>query len=337
MTPRPNTITALVARATLGTAILTSLLAHGALAAASVPDVGDVKVQLNFVPNVEHFGVSYADEDGLAAAAGVDVEVLAGGQGIDPVQVVAAGQADVGVTAAESFLLARAQGMPLVAFAAQFQNSPVALTCREDSGITEVAGIAGHTIGVKAVAESMFAVFLGVNGIDPESIDTEPIGASDVATIIAGRIDCQFTTFAVNEPNTMRNAGVEPVVFLLSENGLPAQSNVYFTSEEKLADNRDALVAWLGVTADAWQTFLDDPVAAAEWQVESGLVDGLDITQQTQQAEGMVSLMEGGPGLLALDPDVWAGTQQNMLDSGQLTEEIDLTTVLDPTLLADAS
>lgn len=298
--------------------------------------MGTIRAQLNFVPNVEHFGVTYAAEEGLAAAEGIEVDVLPGGQGVDPVQVVGAGRAEIGVTSAEGVMLARAQGVPLVALAAQFQQSPVALTCREDSGITEVSEIAGHTIGVKAVAEALFEVFLDVNGIDRGSFTTKPIGASDVATIIAGAIDCQFTTFAVNEPNTMRNEGVEPVVFLLSENGLPAQSNVYFTSEDALAEHRDTLVAWLRATSAGWEEFMADPEAAASWTVDSGLVDGLDITQQTQQATGMVELMGGGPGLLALDVDTWEQMQENMLGSNELDQPVDLDALLDPTLLAEA-
>ena len=324
--------------AAISTATAASLFvaAFAATSASAAADLGTIGVQLNFVPNVEHYGIAYAAEEGLAAAEGVEVDMKPGGQGIDPVQVVGAGQAHIGVTSAEAFLLARAQGIPLIAVAAQFQESPVALTCREDSGITSVGEIVGHTIGVKATAEPLFQVFLDVNGIDAADIDTEPIGASDVATIIAGAIDCQFTTFAVNEPNTMRNEGVEPVIFLLSENGLPAQSNVYFTSEDALADSRELIQAWLRATSAAWATFLEDPEAAAQWQVDSGLVDGLDLTQQTQQATGMVALIEGGPGLLALDPEKWAETQANMLESTQLSEEIDLAAVLDTTVLAEA-
>lgn len=299
-------------------------------------DLGTIGVQLNFIPNVEHYGITYAAEEGLGAAEGIEVDVKPGGQGIDPVQVVGAGQAEIGITSAEAFLLARSQGIPLVAVAAQFQQSPVALTCRKDSGITDVTEISGHTIGVKAVAEPLFEVFLEINGIDPASIDTEPVGASDVASIIAGAIDCQFTTFAVNEPNTMRNEGVEPIVFLLSENGLAAQSNIYFTSEEALKGNRDLIVAWLRATLEAWSGFMDDPEGAAEWVVDSGLVDGLELTQQTQQATGMFDLMQGGSGLLALDPTVWEGTQTNMLNSSQLDSPVDLAVGLDTTVLDEA-
>ena len=61
-------------------------------------------MQLNFIRNVEHAGILFAEKEGFYKAENLEVEVIAGGTGIDPLQVVAAGGADIGVTAASSII-----------------------------------------------------------------------------------------------------------------------------------------------------------------------------------------------------------------------------------------
>jgi NMT1/THI5 like len=61
-----------------------------------------------------------------------------------------------------------------------------------------------------------------------------------VTEIIAGVVDCQLG-FAVNEPNSMRKANVEPMIFLLADYGFPSQGNIYITNATTLAQNKDAL------------------------------------------------------------------------------------------------
>src|SRR6476646_769557 len=79
---------------------------------------GKLTVQLNFIRNVEHAGLLFAEKEGFYKAENLEVEVIAGATGIDPLQVVAAGGADIGVTAASSIINARSQSVPVKAFAA---------------------------------------------------------------------------------------------------------------------------------------------------------------------------------------------------------------------------
>ena len=53
------------------------------------------------------------------------------------------------------------------------------------------------------------------NGVKIEDFEVTPIGNSDVSTIIAGGVECMFTTFAINEPRLIGQAGVEGGIQLL--------------------------------------------------------------------------------------------------------------------------
>jgi NitT/TauT family transport system substrate-binding protein len=241
-------------------------------AATAVPKASLI-VQLNFLPNAEHYGISYADRAGLYSAQNLDVKVNAGGQGIDGLRMVAAGAANIAVSDPASVLTATNQGIPVLAFAAEFHKTPQAMICRKDRGVNALSDVNGKNFGVKAAAgEQTTRLFLAKNGIDVGGIKTTPIGASSVTEIIAGTVDCQLG-FAVNEPNSIRKAGVEPVVFLRADYGYPSQGNIYITNAQTLAQNKDALARWVKATAAGWDNFLKDPPAAAKWIIDNKLVE----------------------------------------------------------------
>jgi NitT/TauT family transport system substrate-binding protein len=291
-----------------------------------------LKVQLNFILNAEHYGVAYADKTGIYKEHALDVEVVPGGQGIDGLQLVAGGGADIAVSSPANVMTAVAQGIPVVAFAAQFHKTPQAMICRKDKGISTISDLGGRTYGVKsAVGEETTRQFLQKNNIDLSRVKTSPIGGSSVTEIIAGIVDCQ-AGFAVNEPNSMRKAGVEPVVFLFNDYGWPSQGNVYITRPEVLEKKKEALARWVTATALGWQQFLEDPAAAAKWIVDSKLVDGLDLEQQSAQAREMAPLIADEftlkHGLLYLDIESWEAVALQVVDEGRVTKPVDLKAVM---------
>jgi len=66
----------------------------------------------------------------------------------------------------------------------------------------------------------------------------------------------------------------------LADYGFGGQGEVYITRQSFLKDHADVLVRFLQATGKAWATYLDDPQAAAQWIVDSKIVDGLDVDQQ---------------------------------------------------------
>ncbi len=314
--------------------------ASGSTAAATSAKPDKLKVQLNFLPNAEHYGLSYADKSGIYKQYNLDVDVIPGGQGVDGLQLVAGGGADIAVSSPANVMTAVSQGIPVIAFAAEFHKTPQAMICRKDKGISQVSDLQGKSFGVKnASGEDITRAFLQKNGIDTTKIKTSPIGASSVTEIIAGIVDCQVG-FAVNEPNSMRKAGVEPVIFLFNDYGYPSQGNVYITTPEVLAKKKDALARWVQATALGWQNFLKDPVAAAQWIIDNKLVDGLDLDQQKAQATAQAPLIADDftaqHGLLYLDQESWQAVAEQVLNEGRVKSPVDLTKVMTTSVLDQA-
>lgn len=330
-----------------GTGWLTSIVASAAMlgiasGAASAATPAKLSVVLGYIPNVEMYGLEYALHEGLYKAEGLDVTLIPAGQGVDQVQMVAAGIAQIGIADPESLLAAAGRGANFKVFAGQFQTQPIAMTCRKDSGVTKPADLKGKMIGVKVNAEPFFKLFLSKNGLQLSDLNTTTIGPNDISVLIAGRIACEITTFAFNEPRLIEAAGVPVTVLPLGEYGLNAQADSYFVKSAYFdkPENQAILVKFLRATGKGWVSFYKDPKAAAKYVIDHNFVDGLDIDQQTfqagQQINYMKSKLTAEKGILWLDPSIWTQTAQNVHDSGVSTSVIPTDGMLTTSILEQA-
>jgi len=324
----------------LATALVTGALAFPAIA-ADAP--AKLTVVLNFIPNVEMFGPEYALHEGFFKVAGLDVTLVTAGPGINPIQMVAAGSAQIGQDAAETILIAVDKGVEVKIIGAQFQKSPIAMTCRKDSGIATPAQVVGKKVGVKVAAKNLFDLFMKKVGVDIAQVQTTPIGNADIAFVIAGRTDCQFTTFVVNEPRSIEKAGVPVNVFPIADYGLNSQANSYFVRGDFYADpaNRKILSRYLAALGKAWAVFMQDPQKAARYMVDKAFVEGLDLDQQLYQADQQALFMKGPltaeKGILWIDPAVFAQTAKNAFDAGSTSKLVDTSTVVTTEILAETT
>lgn len=225
----------------------TALLSVALVAPAIAQDKVPLTVVLSYIPNVENFGAIYAENQGFFDEAGLDVTLVPGGQGVVGLQMLDSGLSQITITGADSVVAAVDKGVALKVFAAQFQFSPVAMTCREDSGIADPSMLKGKRLGIKQAAQLYAETFLSKVGLTMADIEPTTIGGSDVSTIIAGKVDCMITTFAFNEPRLIANAGVPVVVLRMGDYGLNSQPGA-FTVTQKFWDtpgNKEILAKYL--------------------------------------------------------------------------------------------
>lgn len=116
----------------------------GAVLAAEKPV--RITVQLDWVPEPEHGGFYQAQAKGFFREEGLEVVLLPGGPGAQVVPSVATGKADVGQADDISTLLQQAEGLPLLQFAAVFQDDPSGILVHADSPVRRFEDLQGKTI-----------------------------------------------------------------------------------------------------------------------------------------------------------------------------------------------
>jgi NitT/TauT family transport system substrate-binding protein len=120
-------------------------LLPASLALADAPPF-KLRVQLDWIPEPEHGGLYEAQALGYFQEEGLDVTLIPGGPNALVMPKVATGQVEIGQADSTNTLLQQAEGLPVVQFAAVFQDDPSGLLVNADSSVRSFPDLEGRTI-----------------------------------------------------------------------------------------------------------------------------------------------------------------------------------------------
>ena len=169
---------------------------------------------LDYLPNPNHVPLYAALESGAFASRGLDVRLVVPGSASDPAKLAAARSADLALTPQINYLIARAEGLPLVAIGVYVDSSLGGLLALSESGIATLADLAGRPIGysLAPLEPALWKAMLGCAGVDPVDIDLVNVGYGTVASLLAGSVDA-IGAFRNVEPIQVELLGRAPVFF----------------------------------------------------------------------------------------------------------------------------
>ncbi|TML46468.1 MAG: ABC transporter substrate-binding protein [Actinobacteria bacterium] len=132
------------------------------------PKLTKLTFQLKWVTQAQFAGYYAAEAKGYYKKAGLDVKIRVGGPDIIPEQVVAGGQAQLGLDWLPSLMSARDQGTKLVNIAQVFSRSGMTEITWKSSGINTIAKMRGKKVG-NWLGGNEFELFAALSraGMDP--------------------------------------------------------------------------------------------------------------------------------------------------------------------------
>lgn len=274
-----------------------------------------VKVQLNWVPEPEFGGIYAARETGAYKKAGLDVEIVGGGPSSPVVQLVATGQADFGVAAAEDVVVARARNVDVVAIYATFQTSPQAVMVHAARGLKSLADLTSGTLALETGAP--FGAFLKKKfGFAGVTIVPSDGGVAKFLNDTSYAQQC----FVTSEPLAAKAKGADPQVFLVADAGFNPYANVLITSSATLKDKLPMVRSFVAATAEGWRAYLADPKAANG--VMSALNTAMDPATFAAVADAQKPLIENADtardGLGTMTEARWTALVQQLADVGAI-------------------
>jgi NitT/TauT family transport system substrate-binding protein len=222
--------------------------------AAQEPD--RLRLQLMWVHQAQFAGIYAAIQKGFYERERLRVELIEGGPGINPINVLAGADADVAVAWLPYAIDARARGREVVNIAQIFQRPGMAIACRRDAGIQNVNDIFGKTMGVWDVGDELnVRYWLRSINIAPRRVtmvEQRPNGAD----LIERRLPCA-TVMMYNEYWSILRAGVAPSELLLvrfADTGLGFLEDGLYVNAAALRDGRrrDQFVRFLRATLAGW-------------------------------------------------------------------------------------
>lgn len=239
------------------TRLLTALLLACASGFAAEKMPFKITVQLDWVAEPEHGGFYQAQARGFFREEGLDVTLIPGGPGAFVMPSVATGKADIGQADSTNTLLQQAEGLPVLQFAAVFQDDPSGILVNADSSVRRFEDLQGKTLIARP--EWAFLKFLQKKyGL---KISIVPQNFS-VAAFLGNKEALQQGYF-IAEPYHIVKAGGKMPRFLATWDAGFRSYAVLVTNKKFAREHPTELQAFLRAYVRGWRDYLEgDPAPA---------------------------------------------------------------------------
>ncbi|WP_223066961.1 ABC transporter substrate-binding protein [Paenibacillus caui] len=220
--------------------------------ASAAPEVKKATLVLNWFPEPEHGGNFAALAKGYYKDAGFDMTLMPGGPSVSSTQIVASGKAEFGMANGDDILVAREQGIPIVAIATAFQKSPQALFYHKGSGISDFSDLNGHDVYVAATA-SYWQFMKNKYKLD-KAQEMKYTGSlvnflNDPNAVIQG--------YVTSETYTLNQQKIDYGILLNADSGYNIYAGVYFTTEKMIKEHPEQVKAFVEASVKGWDYYKD--------------------------------------------------------------------------------
>ena len=265
-------------------------------AAPSKAALGKVRFALDWTPNTNHTGIYVAEANGWYDQAGVDLQILPYASAT-PETLVAAGQAECGISFQDSLTFAAAAGADLVSVAAILQKTASAIGVLASGPLQRPRDLDGKTYaGFGYPNEDPTLKFVIKADGGTGTFKTAMLDAAAYEALYNKRAD--FTIpFTAWEGVEAELRGIKLRYFQFADYGFPEYYQVVLACDRQ----------WLEKEPDAARRF----VAAT--------VRGFQLAA-AQPADGAALLVSENPGVFDANKDLPRASQQFLADGGYLVD-----------------
>ncbi len=212
--------------------------------AASSGEPTSVKVLLDWFVNADHAGIVAAIDHGPLAQRDITAKLVVPSDPASALTQVAAGKADFAVSYESEVLIARSQGIPVVAVGAVISRPLNAIITRADRGIRTARDLEGKTVGAAGVPSdrALLDRIVRSAGGDPTKVTLRGIGYTLTPALAAGKVDAIIGAYWNIEVPELENLGVATQVLKLDESGVPTHDELVLVTNDRTVAERGEMV-----------------------------------------------------------------------------------------------
>src|SRR5262245_11141535 len=264
-----------------------------------------LRVQPRWLHQAQFAGYYVAEARSFDGHGPKRIELVEGGPGIDPLDRLVNGKADVAIGWLAQALEARAKGADIVNVAQIFRRPGLALALNKAAGVCSAADLAGRSVGVWNVGDEISVrLWLQRAGVPESSVQFMPQAAA-ANDFISGKVPCA-TVMLYNEYWKLLDAGSKPADLRLvrfGDEALAMLEDGLYVRRECLDDGafRRRLAAFLKATAAGWREAREHPDEAVSLTMAKS--PGLNVTHQRRMLETVLSLIPPDRPFGLLEPE----------------------------------
>jgi ABC-type nitrate/sulfonate/bicarbonate transport system substrate-binding protein len=296
----------------------------GSAAPSVAPPSATVRLALDWTPNTNHTGFFVARSKGWYDAAGIDLEVLPYGS-TTPETLLAAHQAECGISFQDSLTFAVAAGADIISVAAILQRTASAIAVLASSPITRPSQLDGKTyagFGYPNEVPTLTAVIKADGGKGEFTVATLNGAAYEALYNKQADFTIPFTAW---EGVEAEERGIALRYFEFSDYGFPEFYQVIIACDRQwLEKEPDAALRFVAATVQGFEFAAKEPDAAAAFLIAEnpGVFDAnreLPLASQRYLVEkGYLLDASGRFGTQTLDR--WQGYSGFLYEQGLLVD-----------------
>ena len=202
-----------------------------------------------------------ADDQGYYAEAGLEVTIQAPPDNSTTMKMLAADEAQVGLSAITDVVFAAGEGLPVVSVANMTVRNNWGLFALGEGPI-DLGALAGKRIGIynDSWTAAMLPLMLRSAGLTMDDIETVAATGSVIPLLLEGKIDVATEVTNLGGVEITTTSGETPQVLLAPEVGAPDTPVwVYVANSEWAAENAGLVTAWLDATRKGAEWAIDNP------------------------------------------------------------------------------
>jgi putative hydroxymethylpyrimidine transport system substrate-binding protein len=291
---------------------------------------------LDWFPNPDHVAIYEARAEGYFDQVGLDVKPHVPSDPASPIKQVAAGRADLAISYEPEVLLAREQGLPVVAVAALVQRPLTSLIATRKSGVRSVRDLRGKRVGTAGIPyqSAYLKTILRRAKVPDSSVKETNVGASLLPAMLSGKVDATLGGFWNVEGVELKSRGAKPWIEPVDRLGVPDYDElVLVANADKLEDEREDLRLFVSAVARGASEARSDPSGATRALLEAN--------RDLKRKETAASVRLTVPALFPkrgrpwgdLDPVAWRNYGGWMVSNGVLEKLPDVDSAITNELL----
>ncbi len=278
---------------------------------------------LDWVPNTNHTGIYVAQEQGYFEEEGIDLTI------IEPAmegasQIVAAGQADFGISAQNEVTVARSTNIPVVSIAAVIQEHTSGFASPVEKNITTPADFEGKTYGGwgSPLEDVIIASVMESEGADPSTVTNVTVGTADFFVNTQREVDFQWIYYGwTGIEAEIRDEDINMIYLTDIDPIYHYYAPVIISSEALLEEQPELVEKFMRAVSKGYQFSIDNPEDAAEILIAATPETDAELIRASQ--EWLSPRYQGDAEKWGMQSeDVWNDFSNWMLENNLIEQEV---------------
>lgn len=207
-----------------------------------------VRLQLKWTHAFQFAGYYAAKELGYYREAGLDVDIVQAGPGLDVLEQISTGKAEYG-TGTSSLILARKAGKPVVVLAVIFQHSPLILIAKKEKDESNIHDLLGKRIMLEPQSQELLA-YLKREHLPIDQLQRVE-HSFNIEELISGKVDV-ISAYLTNEPFRLGQEGFAYNIFSPRSAGIDFYGDNLFTTENEIRQHPERVKAFRAASLRGW-------------------------------------------------------------------------------------